>query len=504
MQGSMAFVIGLQKSWRTAGERRTALISAGNRDGRSSLQPYVARLAMMRETDVRQRQCEVAIIGAGTAGLKAYKAAVARGADTLLIERGPGGSTCTRVGCMPSKLLIAAARAAANARGAGLFGVEVSGVTVDGAAVLGRVRAERDGFVASVINDYHAIPADRRIQGDARFTGPTTLAIGDEFVIQAKAIVIAAGAHPLVPESLAAVTLLVRTHETIFELDMLPAAMAVVGAGALGIELAQAFARLGVAVTVLDSAKAVGNLGDPAANEAAIAALGKEFDLRLGVEVSAEMADGRARLRCTGESEGEIVVDLVLAATGRPPSLEGLGLDKAGVPLDEHGTPEFDETTRRCGDTSVFLAGDAGAWRPVLHEAARGGRIAGHVAAGGEASRPLPRFQVAFTEPNLVEVGVPFKELPEGAKIGCATMVDNGRAVVDGKNEGVVRLYGDRNGLLIGASIVADGGEHMGHIVALGIDRGISVADFADGAWYHPTVEEALQTAARDLAGIAD
>lgn len=458
---------------------------------------------MWRETKVQQRRCDVAIIGAGTAGLKAYKAATARGADTLIIERGPGGSTCTRDGCMPSKLLIAAGRTAADARRASVFGVDVGDVTIDGAAVLRRMRAERDDFVASVMHDHHAIPADRRLQGDARFQGPNMLAVGDGIIVAAEAIVIATGAHPILPEALDAVKALVRTHETIFELKTLPATMAVLGAGALGIELAQAFGRLGVAVTVLDEETVVGNLKDPAASEAAAAAIGRDVDLRLGVEVSAEMADGKARLRWTGASEGEVLADLVLAAVGRRPSLDGLCLDKAGVPLDEHGAPAFDETTRRCGATGVFVAGDAGAWRPVLHEAARGGRIAGHVAAGGEAPRRLPRLQVAFTEPNLVEIGVSFDELPDDASIGCATMADNGRAVVDGKTAGMVRLYGDRDGLLIGASIVADGGEHLGHLVALGIDRGVSVADFADQAWYHPTIEEALQAAARDLAGIA-
>jgi dihydrolipoamide dehydrogenase len=446
----------------------------------------------------------VAVIGAGTAGLKAYKAAEAHGDTVLLIERGEGGSTCTRVGCMPSKLLLAAGRMAFDARRAGEFGIDTGVVRVDGAKVLARMRHERDRFVGSVLDEYHAIPDSERLQGEARFTGPTTLAVGDTMV-EARAIVIATGGHPIVPDTLEPVKWLVHTHETIFSIEQLPASMAVLGAGPLGIELAQAFARLGVAVTVLDEGDTVGGLGDPVANEAARAALSREFDLRLGAKVTAAPAeDGRATLSWSGKSEGEVTVELVLAATGRPPNLESLDLDKTGLALDEHGTPLFEETTRRCGDSQIFIAGDANAWRPVLHEAARGGRIAGGVAAGGPPSRPLPAFAVTFTEPGIAVVGTAFDELPEGATIGCATVKDNGRADIEGEDQGVVRLYGDKAGRLIGAAIVAPGAEHLGHLVALGIDRGIDVATFADQPWYHPTLEEMLQSAARDLAGISD
>ena len=449
-----------------------------------------------------ERRCDVAVIGAGTAGLKAYKAASARGADVVLIERGEGGSTCTRFGCMPSKLLIAAGRAAHDARGAGLFGIAAGPVRIDDAAVLGRMRAERDRFTASVLDDYHAIPADRRVQGSARFTGPGTLAVGD-LTIRAGAVVVAVGARPIVPEPFQPAAAVTHTHETIFEIDALPRRLAVIGAGPLGIELAQAFARLGAEVTVLDDGETVAGMSDPEARAAAIAALGEEVRLALGVEAKAEMAGDAAIVRWTGNEPGEVKVDLILVAAGRPPVLDDLDLAAAGVPLDDDGVPRFEETTRTCGDSGVFVAGDAaGNWRPVLHEAARGGTIAGRVAAGGEAARPWPRFAVTFTELNLVEVGTRFPDLPEGSRIGCAKVTDNGRARADGHEAGLVRLYADADGKLLGASIVAPEGEHLGHLVALAIDRGMDAETFADQPWYHPTVEEMLQQAARDLAGI--
>ena len=445
------------------------------------------------------RSCDVAVIGAGTAGLKAYKAAVARGADAVIIERGPGGSTCTRVGCMPSKLLIAAARAAHQARNAAVFGVMIDKVEIDAARLWHRIREERDRFVASVLDDYNAIPDDRRIHGSARFTGPHTLAIGDDHVTATKGIIIATGAHPIVPEMLDPVRHLVHTHETIFELNELPSSLAVFGAGPLGLELGQAFARLGVAVTIIDKGETVAGLKDAKVNEAAIAALGGEMTIRLGVDVSVSLNDhGGARI---GGLESDIDVDLILAATGRPPSLDGLDLASTGIALDDHGTPLFDKNTRRCGDSNIFITGDANAWRPVLHEAARGGRIAGDVATGGPAAKPLPDFSIAFTEPNLVRVGMAFDALPEGALIGEAMVADNGRATSDGEDQGIVRLYAAPDGKLLGASIAAPAGEHLGHLVALAIERGMDAAAFEDQAWYHPTEEELLQSAVRDLLG---
>ena len=446
---------------------------------------------------MNERNCDVVIIGAGTAGLKAYKAAVARGGDVVIVERGAGGSTCTRVGCMPSKLLLAASRVAHQARNAAEFGIITGPVVVDAGKLWERVRRERDRFVASVLEEYHAIPADCVVHGSARFDGPDAIVAGEIRITAAKGIIVATGGHPIIPEPLGPVGHLVHTHETIFELDGLPKAMAVLGAGPLGLELAQAFARLGVDMTVIDDSDMIGGLHDPTTNKAAIEALSKDMTLVLGVEASATLdEDGRAHLGWPG---GSVTVDCILAATGRPPALEGLDLESTGLALDDHGTPLFDQATRRCGDSNIFLAGDATAWRPVLHEAARGGRVAGEVAMGGGAAKPLPAFAVAFTEPNLVEVGAPFDALPKDAQIGEAAVADNGRAAADGDHFGIVRLYADVDGMLLGASIVSPDGEHLGHLVALAIEQGMDVTAFEDQAWYHPTLEELLQTAARDM-----
>src|SRR5580698_3974425 len=191
--------------------------------------------------------CDVAIIGAGTAGLAAERSARRSGAKTILIDEDFSGTTCTNVGCMPSKLLIAAGDAAHAVRSASVFGIRAT-PHIDGRAVFERLRAKRDDFIAGIIDSLAKLPADVKHKGHARFVDTTRLAIGEDVFVKANAIVIATGAKPLIPKFLDGLGARVLTNETLFELKELPRSLGVIGAGPLGLELAQALARLGVAV----------------------------------------------------------------------------------------------------------------------------------------------------------------------------------------------------------------------------------------------------------------
>ncbi len=282
---------------------------------------------------MRTLSCDVAIVGAGTAGLAARAAAAEAGARTILIERGPGGTTCARVGCMPSKLLIAAARAAREARDLGTFGLRLEGrLVVDGPAVMERVRRERDRFVGAVLEDVAAIPDGQKLDGAARFAGPGALTVG-EVEVEAAAIVIATGSRPSIPKPLAALGGRVLTSDTVFELPDLPPSLAVVGAGPLGIELAAAFAGLGHRVALFDKGETLGGLSDPAVAGVARTLLGREMAVHLGaaVEAAPEGADG-ARITWRGKDGGGGSESFarVLAAAGRTPNLDGLALETTG------------------------------------------------------------------------------------------------------------------------------------------------------------------------------
>jgi dihydrolipoamide dehydrogenase len=233
-------------------------------------------------------EVDVAVIGGGTAGLAARKAAVRAGARVLLINAGPWGTTCVRAGCMPSKLLLVAAKAAVATRRAGIFGIETGPPRVNGRAVMARVHAERDYFLRSILEELNAIPPVEKIDGLARFIGPTTLKVADKVTVVAKSVVIATGASPSIPKPLASLKDKVLTSDTVFNIEDLPTSLAVVGAGPLGIELAAAFTRLGVRTTVFDERDSLGGLRDPEVSKAARTLLGAELDLKLRVKIKAD------------------------------------------------------------------------------------------------------------------------------------------------------------------------------------------------------------------------
>lgn len=448
-------------------------------------------------------QCDVAIIGGGTAGLAAERSARRAGARTLLIDDGFTGTTCATVGCMPSKLLIAAAHVAHDVRQAGLFGIKVAEPVIDGPAVMKRVRAMRDAFVEGTLESVAALPAGVAISGRARFASATGLILEDGREIMAKAVVIATGSKPNVPEMFAALGNLALTNETIFELTDLPASIAVIGAGPLGLELAQALCRLGVDTHVFDEGDTLAGIEDPDVASDLKAILEREIVIHLGVEVEAKRAGDEVELGWSGSGNGNRRFAYVLVATGRAPRLAGLDLATTGIELDDHGTPTYDPATMQCGDSAIFLAGDADASRPVLHEASSEGAIAGRNAASFPAVHPAERavpFSIMFTDPTVAVIGEPGRK---EHVTGSASYADQGRAKVDARNAGCARIYADQpDGKLVGAVIAAPGGEHMGHLLAWAIGRGETATSLLDLPFYHPTVEEGLKPALRQICDI--
>ncbi len=447
--------------------------------------------------------CDVAIIGAGTAGLAAERAARAAGARTLLIDEAFAGTTCASVGCMPSKLLIAAATAAHAVRQAGVFGIEVAAPVVNGASVMARVQRERDRFVAGAKGAFEKIPAGVMIRGRAHFVDSGTLELDDGRRMSARAVVIATGSSAVIPPSFHGVRDVVLTNETVFELERLPTSIAVIGAGPVGLELAQALARLGVRTAVFDQSDKLAVLKDDAVAQDFLAIMSKEFPITLGVELSAEADDGGVVLSWRGPVGGRQRFDRLLLAAGRPARVEGLGLACTGVDLDAHGVPYFDRRTLQCGDSSLFIAGDANHDRTVLHEAAQEGTIAGRNAAAFPRVTGVERMvslALMFTDPPVAVIGdVPAANEPSHV-MGCASYADQGRAKVFACNAGLVHLYADpAHGRLTGASMVGPGVEHSAHLLAWAIQKGLTATDVLDLPFYHPTFEEGLKPALRAI-----
>ncbi|MFO1324388.1 MAG: dihydrolipoyl dehydrogenase [Burkholderiales bacterium] len=446
------------------------------------------------------RRLDVAIVGAGTAGLSALAVVRRHTEDFVLINDGPYGTTCARVGCMPSKALIEVVKALRRLREFDRFGIglPVPG-RLDGAAVLRHVRRMRDDYVRGVLK-LTADLGDRSIAGRARFLAPDALEVnGDR--IEAQRIVVATGSRPVVPAAWIPLGAHVLTTDDLFEQSEFPRRVAVVGLGAVGAEMAQALARLGVEVSAFAAGGRVAGLTDPEVSASAIAMLAGEMEVHAGARADVEACGAHLMVRAGAVA---VEVDKVLVAMGRTPNLSDLGLENLGIVPDERGRLPVDPRTLRLPGLPVYIAGDASGRAKILHEAADEGWIAGHNATRVhdhcfERRTPLA---IVFTDPEIAVVGKRFSELAADETIlGEADLEGQGRLRMSGRDFGRIRIYAQREtGLLLGAELVAAGGEHLAHLLALAIQQRQTVVDLLRIPFYHPTVEEALRTALRDAA----
>ncbi len=447
-----------------------------------------------------EKQVDVAIIGSGSAGLYALGKVRPSGKSFVLINGGELGTTCARVGCMPSKALIQVAEDYHRRSILNRYGVEGHAqLSIDTGDAMEHVRDLRDTFVDRVLsNSTDNLSDELFIEGYARFIDPHTLEVEGQR-IRAQKIVIATGTRPLVPEAWRTFGDAIVTTDEVFELESLPESMAVVGLGVIGLEIGQSLARIGVKVTGFDMLKIIGGLDDPDIAAQAIEIIGKDFALHLGKP--AEISEENGRLRVTA-GEHSVVVDKVLASLGRIPNLDKLDIEKAGIQLDSRGIPSFNPSTMQVGDSHIFLAGDVDGERQLLHEAGDDGRIAGHNAVSDKITafrRKVP-LSINFCDPNICHVGAAYSDLdPETTVEGTVRFAPVGRALIMGKNRGILKVYADKqSGRILGAEMACAKGENLAHLLAWSIQQELTVGQALQMPFYHPVIEEALQAALYD------
>ena len=448
-----------------------------------------------------EHNIDVVIIGAGTAGLYALSQVIQKRKSYLIVQNGELGTTCARVGCMPSKVLIQAAEDFHRRKVFEREGIDGGeGLSLDKQEVMEFVRELRDSFVERVHGNNEKRLKGHIINGLAEFIKPGQLRVGED-IVNFNSVVIASGSRPAIPQAWQAFSDRIFTTDTLFELDELPDSIAVIGLGVIGLEIGQALARLDVDVTGIDMAEKIGGIEDPEILQSVIETLAREFPLWLGE--AAGITEENGKLRVTAGDEA-VLVDKILVSMGRSPNVSGMKLENLNIDLDQRGVPLHNLNTMQCGDQPVFIAGDVSGNRAIMHEAGDEGRIAGINAASDsiQAYKRKTPLAITFTDPNICTVGASWSELDQQTTvIGQIKMAPVGRALIMTKNRGLIRIYGDKKtGRLLGACLFCIKGEHLAHLMAWCIQQDLTVFDLLRMPFYHPVIEEALQAALRDLA----
>ncbi len=439
------------------------------------------------------------VIGAGTAGLVTAAGAAGLGAKVALIERQLLGGDCLNVGCVPSKALIRAARAYADVRDAGEFGVRVAGnVTVDFGAVMERMRRLRAGIShhdsASRFTD---LGIDVYV-GAGSFSGNDTIEVGGKTLRFSKAC-IATGARAAAPPIPGLEEAGYLNNETVFSLTELPRRLAVIGAGPIGCELAQAFRRFGSEVTLVESMRGVLGREDRDAAQRVEKALVRDgIQLNCCGTITGIRREGEEKvITLEGESGGELRVDAILVGVGRAPNVEGLKLEAAGVEYDKTGV-KVDERLRTT-QRRIYAAGDICFPYKFTHTADSMARIVIQNALfhGRAKTSALTIPWCTYTDPEIAHVGLYEHDAEkQGVAVDTFTVefstVD--RAILDGEDEGFAKVHVKKGtDKIVGATIVA---KHAGDMISeltLAMVSGTGLGTIAKTIHPYPTQAEAIK-----------
>jgi pyruvate/2-oxoglutarate dehydrogenase complex dihydrolipoamide dehydrogenase (E3) component len=443
---------------------------------------------------------DVCVIGAGSGGLTVAAFCAMLGAPAVLIEKGEMGGDCLNVGCVPSKALIAAARRAEDIRSAGAFGIGPTVPEIDFAAVQAHVREAIAAIAPTDSVARFTALGVRVIRGAARFTGPKTVEVGGT-VITARRFVIATGARPAVPDIPGLDAVPFYTNETIFSLAECPDHLAVLGGGAVGLELAQAFRRLGAEVTLFERDRILAREDAEMTDVIRRRLVADGITIHEGSEVSRVERDGadiRVHAIRAGE-EGAIGVSHVLVALGRKPNTDDLGLESAGIAFNPHGVSV--DKALRTTNKRVYAIGDVTGQAGFTHVAGWHGSL---VAQNILFRRPIrtdrtavPR--VTYTDPELAHIGLTEAEARASdrkARVLRWPFAENDRAVATRRREGHVKLVVGHKGAILGCSIA---GPEAGDLIApyaVALAKGMTVQDLSGIILPYPTLSEAGKRAA--------
>lgn len=446
---------------------------------------------------------DVIVIGGGAAGLVVATGTASLGADTALIEKSKLGGDCTWYGCIPSKAILKAAQVVSLIGRAGDFGVSLpEGIRPDTGKVMDHVRD-----MVRKISEHHPPEVFEKrgvkiLFGAPVFEGPRAVMLNGKR-ITAKRFIVCPGSHPMVPtiEGLGDIDYL--TNENVFDLETLPGSMAVLGGGPIGVELSQAFSRLGVKVTIVEMMDSLLFREDPEIAAVLAGRLAAEgIEIETGQKAIKFSRNGSGTDIVLEGKKGErktITTDKVLVAVGRAPNVEGLALEKAGVKYSKKGIGVDD--TLRTSAKNIYACGDAAGPYQFSHMAEYQAII-----VIGNALMPFNRKVgqevvpwCTFTEPEVARVGLTEAEAREKYKdvrVYRSEYSGNDRAVTDGEEAGIVKAVCDGKGRILGAHIVGAGAGEIIHEYVLAMSAGLNIGKISAAIHVYPTLAQTAKRAA--------
>ncbi len=459
------------------------------------------------------RPWDLVVVGGGTAGIVAAKTAARFGSRVLLFESERTGGDCLWTGCVPSKALIAAAEVAAGARAGAALGVTARGVEVDFGRVMDHVRGAIDHIAPidspEALRDEGVTVRNER----AVFSGPDEVTVAGERIGFTQAVV-ATGAAPAVPGIPGLDAIGYLTSESVWELKELPPELVVLGGGSIGCELGQAFTRLGSSVTLVEGASRLLPREDQTAAALITSALTQE-----GTRVVTGTQVTEVRRKPAGsphnpdtadsahnpDSEGLLVLSdgrevpftHLLVAVGRSPRTRDLGLDRAGVEIDQHGFVRVDDHLQTT-NPRIWAAGDLTGHPQFTHTAGvHASLAASNAVLGVRRSVDLTAVpRVTYTQPEVAAVGITTDEVPRGLKVVTWKHSHVDRAVAEGRTDGVTKLTVDTRGRIVGAMVVGPrAGETLGELT-LAVKQGLRTRDLAAVTHAYPTWNDGVWNAA--------
>ena len=451
---------------------------------------------------------DICVIGGGAGGLRVATRARALGATVVLVEKGPLGGDSLNTSALPSKALVAAARRAHFLKTATPFGIANDPPKINARGVFDHVHDVVEGVAPAATPEHLLALGIELLGGEAHFTDRNTLAVGDRQV-RAKRFVIATGSKPWIPEIAGLDGVPFFTSASILDNPRKLTHLVVIGGGPVGIELAQAFRRLGSDVTVVEIGTPLADC-DPELAEIALRQLAEE-----GVVIRRDSIVTAVRLRSLGigvtvrSGETETVLDAshILVATGRLPDVEALDLAKAGIKRRQKGAPYLLlRRDMRTSNPRIYAIGDAAGGAQHTHAATyHADLVVRRIFAGLPASNdPWQVPATIFTDPEIAEVGItePEARLKRGTdyRVLRLSFSENDRARAERQSFGLVKLVVGRRGRLLGAGIVGTGAAEMIGLFAFAIGNGMSIDHFRNFVAPYPTLLEVVRRLAEDAA----